>query len=107
MTLALTSHAKKTEVCVCACVTGFSVGSIYDPPLLLCVCWDTYVRFGVLENDERQGEVLLRQADQILCEQRFSSILSLSLTAVQEWHHPLEGIFHVALCAGLETERDG
>lgn len=60
---------------------------------------DTDIRFGVLEDDERQGEVLLGQADQVLGEQRFGSTHVLTLTAVEERHHPLEGIFHVALKA--------
>lgn len=55
----------------------------------------------MLENDEGQAEVSLRQADQILSEQRFSSTLFLSLAAVQEWHHPLEDVFHIVLCARL------
>ena len=59
----------------------------------------------MLEDDEGQGEVSLGQADQVLSEQRFSSTLRLSLTSVQERHHPLEGIFHIALGAGLWIER--
>lgn len=60
----------------------------------------------MLENDEGQGEVFLGQADQVFSEQRFSRTLFLSLTAMQEWHHPLEGVFHVVLGAGLITERN-
>lgn len=71
----------------------------------VCVCMDTCSRFGVLENDVRPSEVFPGQADQVLSEQRFSSALCLPLTAVQEGHHPLEGVFHVALDAGLIIER--
>lgn len=67
--------------------------------------WDTCVRFGVLENDERQAEVLLRQGDQVFSEEGFGSTRFLALTAVQERHHPLEGVFHVAVSSGLERER--
>lgn len=75
------------------------------PYACVCVRSDTHVRFGVLEDDEGQGEVSLGQADQVLSEQRFSGALSLSLTSMQERHHPLEGVLHVALSAGLEIER--
>lgn len=74
----------------------------------MCVCvfvWDTCVGFGVLEDDEGQGEVLLGQADQVLSEQGLSRALFLPLASVQEWHHPLGGVFHVALGGGLLTEK--
>lgn len=63
----------------------------------MCEFWDTYDRFRVLENDQRESEVLLAQADQVVCKQRLGSAFAVSLTAVQEWHHPLDGIFLVAL----------
>lgn len=62
---------------------------------------NTNIRFGVLEDDKRQGEVLLGQANQVLCKQRSGCTFFLSLTAVQKRHRPLEGIFHEALRAGL------
>lgn len=71
----------------------------------VCVCVDTYIRFGVLEDDEGQGEVLLGLVDQVLAEKRLSSALFLPLTAMQERHHPLEGIFYVALGVGLVRGR--
>lgn len=80
-------------------MTAFALGFV-----CVCVCSETYVRFGVLEDDEGQGEVSLGQADQVLSEQRLGSTLFLSLTAMQERHHPLEGIFHVTLGAGLVIE---
>lgn len=58
----------------------------------------------MLEVDEGQGEVSLGQADQVFSEQRLSSALFLPLTSVQERHHPLEGVFHIALSAGLVIE---
>lgn len=61
----------------------------------------TYIRLGLLEDEQRQGEVSLSQADQVPSEQSFGSALFLSLAAVQERHHPLEGVLHVALRAGL------
>lgn len=61
----------------------------------------TYIRLGLLEDEERQGEVSLSQVDQVLSEQSFSSALFLSLAAVHERHHPLEGVLHVAFGAGL------
>lgn len=70
--------------------------SVTSPP-----CLDAYVRLGVLEDEEWQGEVVLGQADHILFEQRFGCTFSLSLTPVQEWNHPLEGVLHVALGPGL------
>lgn len=65
----------------------------------MCVC--AYIRLGLLEDEEWQGEVSLGQADQVLSEQSFGGALFLSLAAVQERHHPLEGVLHVALGAGL------
>lgn len=75
------------------------------PRVCARACSDSYVRLGVLEDNEWQGEVSLGQTDQVLSEQRFGSTLFLSLTAVQERHHPLEGVFHIALGAGLVIER--
>lgn len=69
------------------------------------MCLETYIRFGVLEDDEWQAEVSLGQADQVLSEQSLRSTLFLPLAAVQERHHPLEGIFHVALGGGLVMEK--
>lgn len=69
------------------------------------MCLDTYVRLGVLEDKEWQGEVLLGQTDQIFSEQRFSSTFFLALTPVQKWNHPLEGIFHITLRPGLPAKR--
>lgn len=70
----------------------------------MCVFSDTYVRLGLLEDQERQGEVSLGQTDQVFSEQRLGSALFLSLAAVQKGHHPLENVLHVALGAGLWTE---
>lgn len=70
----------------------------------MCVFSDTYVRLGLLEDQERQGEVSLGQTDQVFSEQRLGSALFLSLAAVQKGHHPLEDVLHVALGAGLWTE---
>lgn len=70
------------------------------------MCSHTYVRLGVLEDNEWQGEVSLGQVDQVLSEQRFGSALSLSLTPVQERHQPLEGVFYIALRGGLVIERN-
>lgn len=69
--------------------------------MYLCVHALAYVRLGLLEDEERQGEVSLGQADQVLSEQSFGSALFLSLAAVQERHHPLEGVLHVAFGARL------
>lgn len=55
----------------------------------------------MLEDEQGKSEVSLGQADQVFPEQRLSSALPLSLTAVQEWHHPLECVFHIALSVGL------
>lgn len=66
---------------------------------------DAYVRLGVLEDEERQGEVTPGQADQILGEQGPGRAFSLTLAPVQEWNHPLEGVLHVALGPGLMTDR--
>lgn len=60
-----------------------------------------YIRLGLLEDEQRQGEVSLSQVDQVLSEQSFGRTLFLSLAAVQERHHPLEGVLHVAFRAGL------
>lgn len=67
----------------------------------MCVSVCAYIRLGLLEDEERQGEVSLGQADQVLSEQSFGGALFLSLAAVQERHRPLEGVLHVALWAGL------
>lgn len=67
----------------------------------MCVSVCAYIRLGLLEDEERQGEVSLGQADQVLPEQSFGGALFLSLAAVQERHRPLEGVLHVALGAGL------
>lgn len=64
-------------------------------------CSHAYVRLGVLEDEERQGEVVLGQADQIVFEQGFGCTFSPPLAPVQEWNHPLEGVLHVALAPGL------
>lgn len=69
------------------------------------MCLETYIRFGVLEDNEWQAEVLLGQADQVLSEQSLSGAIFLPLAAVQERHHPLEGIFHVALGGGLVMQK--
>lgn len=74
-------------------------------PSIVAVRLSTYIRFGVLEDDEGQGEVSLGLADQIFSEQRLCSTLLLPLTPMQEWHHPLEDIFHVTLRAGLLKEK--
>lgn len=71
----------------------------------MCVFSDTYVRLGLLEDQERQGEVSLGQTDQVFSEQRPGGALFLSLAAVQKGHHPLEDVLHVALRAGLGIER--
>lgn len=75
------------------------------PGVTLSPCLDAYVRLGVLEDEERAREVVPGQADQILSEQGFSCTFSLTLTPVQEWNHPLEGVLHVALGPGLMRER--
>lgn len=66
----------------------------------------THVRSGVLEDAEGSAEVGLGQADQELPQQGSGCPRPLPLTAVQEGHHPLEGVLHVALGVGLRSWRD-
>lgn len=95
------------------CDTGPDTATIATVMECFCVClWvsvcvfsDAYVRLGLLEDQERQGEVSLGQTDQVFSEQRLGGALFLSLTAVQKGHHPLEDVLHIALRAGLGIER--
>lgn len=65
----------------------------------------THVRFGVLEDEEREGQVAASQSHQEVPQQTLGGALLLSLAAVQKGHHPLEGVFHVAFLAGLLAQR--
>lgn len=87
--VALAQYRTHHPQCVCVYVISFSSGATHGYPSVTLhtvarvrACWDTCIRFGVLENDEGQGEVTLGQADQVFSKQTSGSTLSLSLTAM-------------------------